>query len=45
MKRSIFFARGFTELDSGEPSDFFIPKCWGDPANSLSFIICFNSFI
>lgn len=44
-KDQYFFARGFTKLDNGELLEFFIPRCQGAPGNSLSFVICFNSFI
>ena len=41
-KERYVFARGFTELDNGDPSEFFIPQTWGAPSNSLSFIKLFS---
>ena len=43
-KDRYFFSRGFTELDNGKPSEFFIPRTWGAPSYSLSFVELFRSF-
>ena len=40
-KDQYFFAKGFTELDNGEPSEFFIPRTWGAPGNSLYLVELF----
>ena len=34
-KDRYFFTKDFTELDSGEPSEFFIPQSLGAPSNHL----------
>ena len=32
-----FLARGFIELDNGDPSEFFLPQIWGASGNSFFF--------
>ena len=40
-KDRYFFARGFTELNNGEPLEFFIPQTYGSLSNSFSFVELF----